>query len=209
MATPSSLTDRRSLRRQATVDEALDHAVAVMTEAGVGALTISEVARRTGMRGPSLYKYFPSLHALYDALFARGLRESSAAAHQALDERPPGVERVRAGCRAMVRWAVENPALAQLLFWRPVPGFAPSPEVFQASRSDMEVLRGELRTAVRLGELSPAADSDDAVRILTVAMSGLLSQQMANQPTAPFEHGDFTRLTDEVLELFLDHYAAH
>ena len=25
------------------------------------------------MRQPSLYKYFPSLHAVYDALFARGV----------------------------------------------------------------------------------------------------------------------------------------
>ena len=57
------------------MDEALDHAVQIMTEQGVGALTISEVARRMGIGGPSLYKYFPSLHAVYDLLFARGGRK--------------------------------------------------------------------------------------------------------------------------------------
>ena len=178
-----------------------------MSESGVGALSVSEVARRMGMRGPSLYKYFPSLHALYDALFARGLRQSQAAVHGALAEAAPGADRIRAGCRAVVRWAVENPALAQLLYWRPVPGFEPSPAVFAASVDDMETLRDELRTAVRLGQLSRRATGEDAVRTLTVLLSGLLSQQLANQPDADFETGDFARLTDPVIEMFLSHYA--
>lgn len=46
----------------------------IITEHGVGALTMSEMARRMGMRAPSLYKYFPSLHAAFDALFKRGLQ---------------------------------------------------------------------------------------------------------------------------------------
>ena len=37
-----------------------------------------------GVRGPSLYKYFPSLHAMYDALFARGLAGSDAAVQEAV-----------------------------------------------------------------------------------------------------------------------------
>jgi AcrR family transcriptional regulator len=38
-----------------------------MEEAGVGGLSMSEIARLLGMRQPSLHKYFPSLHAVYDA----------------------------------------------------------------------------------------------------------------------------------------------
>jgi AcrR family transcriptional regulator len=188
------------------LDEALDHAVAVMTEGGVGALSVSEVARRTGMRGPSLYKYFPSLHALYDALFARGLGEQIAAVRVAAQQEQPGLDRLRAGARAAVRWAVENPALAQLLHWRPVPGFEPSPEVFAASRDDMADVRAELAEAVRRRQLGAAADSDDAVRLFTVVLSGLISQQLANQPGASFEDGAFTRLTDDALEMFFARY---
>ena len=51
---------RRLLRRQQTIEEALDAAVKIMEEAGVGGLSMSEIARRLGMRQPSLYKYFPS-----------------------------------------------------------------------------------------------------------------------------------------------------
>ena len=76
--------DRRLLRRQQTIEEALDAAVAIMGEAGVGGLSMSEIARRLGMRQPSLYKYFPSLHAVYDALFARGVERSGAAIQAAV-----------------------------------------------------------------------------------------------------------------------------
>lgn len=206
MATPSSLS-RVQVRRRAVIDEALDHAVDIAAEGGVGAITVSEVARRLGVRPPSLYKYFPSLHALYDALFARGLAQELAAAAEAMVDQPPGVPRLRAGARAMVRWGVENQPLAQLLHWRPVPGFQPSPEVFAASVEDMAQVRAELAAAVRLGQLSSAADSEPAVRLLTVVIAGVLSQQMANQPGRRFADGDFSSLIDPALDMYFAHYA--
>lgn len=214
MATPSSRSperavprlDRRQRQRARTIDEALEHALEIMTEHGVGALTVSEMARRMGIRGPSLYKYFPSLHAVYDLAFARGLAAHHQAIWTAIEQLPRGVQRLRAATRATVAWCVSNPALAQLMFWRPVPGFAPSPTTFQASESDMGDMRAELAQAVRLGQLDEAADSSDAVRLLTVVMSGLVSQQMANEPGMPYVTGAFTRLTDEAFEMFLAHY---
>src|SRR3982750_3338414 len=67
--------DRRARRRQETIDEVLDTAAEIMAEQGVGGLSVGEIARRMGIRPPSLYVYFPSKHAIYDALFARGWRE--------------------------------------------------------------------------------------------------------------------------------------
>jgi AcrR family transcriptional regulator len=193
-------------RRAAVTEEALDHAVALMTEDGVGALSVSEVARRMGIRGPSLYKYFPSRHAMYDALFARGLAAEQAAVRTAVEGIERGVPRIRAGAAAVVRWAVEHPALAQLLHWRPVPGFEPSPAVFAASIGDQVDVRAEFAEAVRLGQLRPGSDGDDVVRLYTVLLSGLISQQLANQPGVPYSDGVFSRLTDTAIHLFL---AAH
>ncbi len=201
-------SSRRTARRAETIDRALDIAVTIMTESGVGGLTLSEVARRLGIRQPSLYKYFASLHAMYDALFARGLAESEAAVLVAAEREPPGVTRIRAGARAIVRWAVDNPALAQLLFWRPVPGFAPTAETFAASVAQMRWVRSEFAAAVRAGELAAAADSDDAVRLHTVVLSGLISQQLANEPGASYADGAFSRLTDTALDLFFTRYGA-
>jgi AcrR family transcriptional regulator len=198
--------DRRSRRRQQTIDEALEHAVAIMAAEGVGALTVSEMARRMGVRAPSLYKYFPSLHAVYDELFARGAAANQDVVRAAVDGLPHGVARIRAGTVATVAWCVAHPALAQLLYWRPVPGFAPSAAAFRSSQDDMAEVRGEFAEAVRRGELDPAADSPEAVRLLTVVISGLISQQMANEPGADFATGAFTRLTDDALDMFLARY---
>ena len=189
------------------VEDALGHAVALMTEEGVGALTVSEVARRMGIRGPSLYKYFPSRSAIYDALFARGLAAEMAAVRAAVASAAPGVERLRAGGTAVVRWAVENSALAQLLHWRPVPRFEPSPDTLQPARDDMADLQAEFATAVRLGQLTDRADSDETVRLWTVVLSGLISQQLANQPGVPFDEGAFSRLTAQALDVFLSAYS--
>jgi AcrR family transcriptional regulator len=198
--------DRRLIRRQQTIEDALDAAVAIMEEAGVGGLSMSEIARRLGMRQPSLYKYFPSLHAVYDALFARGLERSGAAVQAAVEEGPRGVVTIRAAARALVRWAVEDPALAQLLYWRPVPGFAPSAATFAASVRQMDQLRAAFATAVRAGALHPDAASAEAPRLFTVVLSGLMSQQMANEPGADYDTGMFTSLTEAALDMFFARY---
>lgn len=210
MATAESPTtpaqSRVQRRRAAVIEEALGHAVALMTSDGVGALTVSEVARRMGMRGPSLYKYFPSLHALYDALFAHGIRAQQDFFYADVERLPRGVPRIRAATVGVVRWSVANTALAQLLYWRPVPGFQPSPESFALSVRDMEFARDEFAEAVRLGQLTPDAGTDDALRLYTVVLSGLISQQLANQPGIPYEDGVFSRLTEAAIDRFLSTY---
>lgn len=207
MATGYSQPSRSDRRRRETVEEALAHAVEVMTREGVGALTVSEVARRLGMRPPSLYKYFPSLHALYDALFLRGITSASASVEAATAGLGPGLDRLRAGGRAYVRWAVENPALAQLLHWRVVPGFEPSAAAWARAEGFQEALRAELRAAVAAGELDEAAATAEGERLWTVLLSGLMTQQMANQPAASFDEGLFTSLTEPALDLFLRRFA--
>ncbi len=193
------------------VEEALDVAVATVGEAGVGGLSMSEMARRLGMRQPSLYKYFPSLHAVYDALFARGAELSSAAVQAGVETGPRGVVTIRAAARALVRWAVEDPALAQLLYWRPVPGFEPTVATFAVSVRLMDQLSAAFAAAVRAGALHPDAASAEAPRLFTIVLSGLVSQQMANEPAADYETGMFTSLTDTALDMFFARYepAAH
>src|SRR5689334_13471355 len=64
----------RERHRVQTREEILDAALAVMAERGVAALNLTEVARRVGLRQPSLYQYFDSRTTVYDALFERGWR---------------------------------------------------------------------------------------------------------------------------------------
>jgi AcrR family transcriptional regulator len=189
------------------LEEALDHAERIVAEQGAGAVTVSEIARRMGMRAPSLYKYFPSLHAIYDALFARGNVRLTEYVEDAMRDCEPGLDRLLEGSRAFTRWATREVGLAPLLFFRPIPGFEPSATSYAPSLALWQRARDDLRTAVHKRQLAKAADSAEAMRILTIAVAGVGSQQLANQPGAGFEDGLFTSLTDEVLDMFVNHYS--
>lgn len=201
--------DRRLRRRNETVQEILDTAIEVMGEEGVAALSLAEVARRVGMRPPSLYQYFPSKLAIYDALFERGTRQMVEVLDPYLPRLAEDPRRaIAAGQEATIAWVVANPVLAQLLYWRPVPGFEPSPQAFGPAVRQLEVLGEALRAAVDAGQLAPAAASEEGVALFTVLMSGVISQQLSNEPSAPAGKGRFTRLTPKALDMFFRYYAA-
>ncbi len=206
MASTISQAARVSARRNATIDQALDHAQAIVAEQGAGAVTVSEIARRLGMRAPSLYKYFPSLHSIYDALVARGNAQVTAYIQAATKDARPGLQRTLASSRAMVRWSMREPGLAPLLYWRPIPGFVPSPESLEPSQQMWQQWRQDLTIAVHDGDLASSADTDEAMRMLTVLLSGICSQQMANQPGASYDDGVFSSLTEPALEMFVAHH---
>jgi AcrR family transcriptional regulator len=200
--------DRRQRRRQETIEQVLDVAVEVMAEQGVAGLTLGEVARRMGIRPPSLYGYFDGKHALYDALFERGWRLllDHMRAAQARMTRTDPVADVRDGLAAFVRWAVENPACSALMFWRPVPGFVPSeaayaPAVALAAEGRAEVVR--LRNS---GVLPPDVDVDRAYRTQAALVTGVISQQLSNAPGESFATGTWTALLPDLIDMWLQHH---
>jgi AcrR family transcriptional regulator len=65
-------SDRRAIRHAATKREILDAAWRLARERGLGGWSLRDVADAVGMRAPSLYVYFASKNALFDAMFADG-----------------------------------------------------------------------------------------------------------------------------------------
>src|SRR5215472_1093474 len=203
-----SVVDRRSRRRSETVQEILNVALEVMAEEGVAALSLSEVARRMGLRPPSLYQYFASRMAIYDALFEWGARQELEVAERHRDRiASDPVAGLAAGQEAVLGWVQANPVLAQLLHWRPVPGFEPSARAFEPAVRQLELLRAALRAAVDAGQLAPGAASEEGVALCTVLASGVISQQMSNEPSAPAGQGRFIRLAPTALDMFFRYYA--
>jgi AcrR family transcriptional regulator len=201
--------DRRTRRRQETIEEILEVAIALMETEGVAALSLSAVARQLGMQPPSLYQYFPSKMAIYDALFQRGselLRDAYRTAYDAADTDDP-LELGLVTATAFCRWCLEHQVYTQLLFWRTIPGFEPSPEAFAPAQEAVQELRDHLRLMADAGLLRPDVASDEGVALYTSMIAGLLSQQIANQPDASFEEGRFSRLLPVVLEMFYQRYA--
>jgi AcrR family transcriptional regulator len=190
---PTAPGDRRSRRRQETIEEILDIAAGVMAESGVNALSIAEIARRLGVQPPSIYKYFDSLLAIYDALFRRGQTEHLEAMRAAMTKADgTGLVALAAGLEASGRWCLAHQPLAQLMFWRPVPSFEPSAESFAPSVEMVALQRAALARAVADGELGPGADSDEGLYVVSVLIAGVLGQAMANEPDLAWGEGRFT-----------------
>jgi AcrR family transcriptional regulator len=211
VVTAAPALDRRQRRRQETIEEVLDVAAAIMAEQGVAGLSIGEVARRMGIRPPSLYVYFESKHAIYDALFARGARLVLAEMQTVSPDAGQAAtleDGLLAAARTMVRWAVENPAYSQLLFWRPVPGYSPSPEAYLPAQQLIEASQGRFATLRDRGLLRDDVPIDVVLRDWTCLTAGVMSQQMANAPQEPFDDGTFTTALPRLVSMFAAHYAA-
>lgn len=202
-----SLPDgRRQKRRQDTLEEILRAALAAMAREGVAGMSLSDVARRVGIRPPSLYEYFPSKLALYDALFRQGfeaLNDAILAAVQAAG--PDPVDALRAGHAAYVGWCCRHQVLAQLMFWRPVPRFEPSADAFAPSAAQIEMVRDAIGRAVDARRLDPRALSEEALALFISLSSGVVTQQLANDPGGGTD-GRFSRHASAALDMWLDRY---
>jgi AcrR family transcriptional regulator len=193
--------DRRARRHQQTIAEILDLAEEIMAEQGVNALSVAEVARRLGVQPPSLYKYFASLMAIYDAIFLRGQTEHLEVMRSAMAKAEPGLPALIAGLEASGRWCLAHRPVAQLLFWRPVPSFKPSPEAFAPSVEMVALQRGALAEAVARRQLGPDADSAEAAYLISTLITGVLSQALANEPELEWGQGRFTPTFPKLMKL--------
>lgn len=208
-ADPAPRLDRRQLRRAETIEQLVDVAVQVMAEQGVAGLSLGEVARRMGIRPPSLYVYFESKNALYDAVFARGWREVL----QTMEKIPEPEQTMDLPAYLLnfaerfVRWALEHPVHTQLMGWRPVPGYEPSTEAYRSAVVVLDGGRDVLARLQALGLFAEHVTVDELLRVWTILTSGVITQQLANAPHDPFEQGSFTSMLPQVVEMYRAHYA--
>src|SRR5919112_450549 len=121
--------DRRSERHQATRAEILEAAWDLARTHGLAGLSLRDVAERVRMRPQSLYSYFPSKHAVYDALFSQGYRQFLDVMGS-LGVSPEPRSALKETGRAFLAFCVADPVRYQLLFQRPIPGFEPSAESY-------------------------------------------------------------------------------
>ncbi|MCU0275117.1 MAG: TetR/AcrR family transcriptional regulator [Acidimicrobiales bacterium] len=162
---------------------------------GLAAFTLRDLAAQVGMKAPSLYGYVESKNALYDAMFLEG-NEAFAAAIAGVAEEPGADEddaaaRARRTMRAFFTFCTQDPVRFQLLFQRTIPGFEPSPASYAVARRTLDTVREQL------AEFGVRDDAD--VDLWTAVATGLVSQQLANDPG-----GDrWVRLIDRAVAMLL------
>ena len=179
-------------RREARTQEIVEVAWQLAAVEGIGGFSLHGVARELGIRQPSLYEYFDSKLALYDAMFADGNRKLLARiAGLPLPDDPRRA--VKAFMRAFVEFAVEETARMELLFSRPIPGFEPSEESYAPAVTVLE----RSRTLLRAAGMRSQSDVDCIIAMV----GGLISAQMSNEPGGT----RWVRHLDRLIDLYLDH----
>ncbi|EIM78275.1 TetR family transcriptional regulator [Nitratireductor aquibiodomus RA22] len=121
-AEKSGVPSRKEVQRAATFREINSIARNLLVEGGSGAVTINAIARRMGMSGPALYRYYPSQSALIEALRGQFFEELIAFMRAAAAEPAASTPARRLGaiCRALRRWALGHSAEFGWLFASPV-----------------------------------------------------------------------------------------
>ncbi|SDK54229.1 transcriptional regulator, TetR family [Glycomyces sambucus] len=122
-------SDRRRRQHEATRDEIRRTARALLIEAGPQAMSVSAVARRMGLSGPAIYRYYAGHDELVGAVIAELFAELGAAIEQARDDGPASpAERLPAMARGLRAWATSRPVEFRLLFAAPIAEANRAPE---------------------------------------------------------------------------------
>ncbi len=190
MAAALPRRDRRAERHEATRREILEVAWRLAAERGLTGWTLKDVADSVGMRTPSLYVYFASKNAVYDALFADGYRQLTEGA-AAIDRTGTPLDLLRRTAHYYVEFSVADAARYQLLFLRTIPGFEPSASSYEGAVAILDRSRAVLSAA----GATKAKDLD----LWTALVTGLASQQISNDPGGT----RWRRLTDDAVDMFV------
>jgi AcrR family transcriptional regulator len=191
MALGKPVRDRRAERHEATRSEILEVAWALARSEGLAGISLRDLAGAVGMQPPSLYSYFDSKNAIYDAMFQQGYEELES--RDDLFTTTPGATAMKARVRGFLEFCTEDPARYLLMFQRTLPDFTPSAESFAVSVRSLDRLNASLAA----DGATSAAHRD----LFTALLSGLSDQQIANDPT-----GDrWLRLVEPAVDMYLEY----
>jgi AcrR family transcriptional regulator len=164
---------------------------ALARDHGIGGVTLHALAREVGMRQPSLYAYFDSKNALFDAMFADGNRQLLERLDALKVPRDPRAA-VKKFMQAFVTFALEDTGRCLLLFQRPVPGFEPSPESYAYAQKVLDLAVGVLRAA--------GVEDQGDIDCFVAMVAGLIDAQMSNDPGG----NRWVRHLDRLTDMYLD-----
>ncbi|MEV7278770.1 TetR/AcrR family transcriptional regulator [Streptomyces sp. NPDC093111] len=133
MAPTGAGTPRERYRAQVRA-EITRHAWEQIATAGASALSLNAIAKRMGMSGPALYRYFASR----DDLITELVREAYQSLADAL-RAAPGAD--LAGLAHVLRdWAVTDPQRYFLVYGTPIPGYHAPDDITAISSEIMRAL---------------------------------------------------------------------
>src|SRR5918993_5079237 len=116
----STAPTRRERLRTSTLAEIKQHARRLLVEGGIEAVSLRAIARDMGMTAPAIYRYFPSLEALVEAIAGDLYDELRDVVIAARDEAGDDhVHQIRTMARAFREWSVAHTAEYTLILGNP------------------------------------------------------------------------------------------
>ena len=189
-AESASPADWREARRRQARDAIVAAAWSLVHDEGLAAMSLRELAKRAGITTPTVYAYFESKNAIYDAMFGQAATEFADRMTQPYHREDPRAV-LAEGVRRFHEFCASDVARYQLLFQRTIPGFEPTPESCAPAVRALHAVHERLA----LNGVTDARHVD----IWTALTTGLVDQQISNDPG-----GDrWTRLIDDVVTMFL------
>src|SRR5665811_952509 len=185
------MPDKVMQRREAKVAAIVESAWKLAREHGIAGVSLHALAREVGMRQPSLYAYFDSKLALYDAMFADGNRQLLERLDLVKLPHDPRAA-LKKFLAEFVTFALKDPGRYELLFERHVPGFTPSPTSYVLAE---EVL-GRVYKLINEVGVTEQGDIDCIVAIV----AGLMEAQISNDPSG----NRWIRHLNRLVDLYVD-----
>ncbi|MFF3485937.1 TetR/AcrR family transcriptional regulator [Streptomyces sp. NPDC002701] len=135
MADTGTGTPRERYRAQVRA-EIKEHAWEQLATAGASALSLNAIAKRMGMSGPALYRYFAGRDELITELIRDAYRSLADTFRSAAASGPD----LRALAHALRDWALHDPQRYFLIYGTPVPGYHAPDDVTAIAREIMATL---------------------------------------------------------------------
>ena len=192
----STVIDWREARRRGARATIMVSAWDLVSEEGLPALSLRELARRSGITTPTVYAYFDSKSAIYDAMFGQAAEDFAGWMAEPINTGDPVADLLVDAQRFVEFCTVDIPRY-QLLFQHTIPGFRPS------SQSYAPAIRALDRTRQML--LGCGVSDPRYLDLWTALTTGLVDQQIANDPG-----GDrWSRLIDDAVRMFITYCHDH
>jgi AcrR family transcriptional regulator len=134
------------------------------------AVTLRATAREAGIAAPSIYAHFADRRAMIEAVVSEAFAEFTTTVIGALRGVTDPAERLRAGCRAYVRFGHEHPATYAMLFTRHRPSELPT--VGTDAARVFQVLVDAIADCASAGR-SPSADPRRDAVALWLGLHGM------------------------------------
>ncbi|MBX3082509.1 MAG: TetR/AcrR family transcriptional regulator [Anaerolineae bacterium] len=160
------MVTRRERQREATREEIKTIALKQMARKGTAGLSLRGIAEEMGLTVTALYRYYGSLDDLITALIMDGFDAQADSLQAAVDRN------LRNGAGAQLLalmldyrdWALANPAVFQLLYGNPIPGYeAPAELTVPKAKRGIDIVFSVLMPEFQAGTLRLPPEADPNV----------------------------------------------